>query len=167
MEWNELTRAEKIAHLFDYPYPQRLEMVHELWGENASEYAEIVHFPPMTPCEEIVTVIKLTGKTQYAYVSLCDDDFGVITNDDIEKNCDEALALIRWYKKVMSSKQPVKLDFSLYDEKTLIGKACTEEGYRGDSDGFGVEPDMWANALFDFEMKVIAPFRPGYNRHND
>ncbi len=30
MKWNELTRAEKIVYLFDYPYPERLTNVKEL-----------------------------------------------------------------------------------------------------------------------------------------
>lgn len=163
MKWDELTRAEKIAHLFDYPYPERLAKVKELWGIDASEYVGTVEFPPMTPWEEIVTVIKQTGKRQYAYVNLSADNFDAVTKHDILRKSDEALALVGWYKEVMKSKQPIKLGFDLYDEKTLICRVCTEQGYRGDEDGFGVEPDMWANALFDFEGNVIRPFIPGYH----
>ncbi len=162
MKWNELTRAEKIAHLFDYPYPERLTKVKELWGIEASEYAETVNFPPMTPWEEIVTVIKQTGKMQYAYVNLSVDSFGAITNHDLSRNSEEALALVRWCKEVMRSKQPIQLGFNLYDKETLVCRVCTEAGDRGDEEGFGMEPDKWASALFDFEGNVIQPFTPGY-----
>ncbi len=162
MKWTELTRAEKTAHLFDYPYPDRLKKVKELWGEKASEYGGTVYFPFMTPWEEIIAVMKQTGEKQYVYVKLGVNDFGVITNEDIMNKEDESLALVRWHDKVMNDAQPVLLGFEMYDEKTLICRVCTEEGYRGDEDGFGVEPDMWASALLDFEGKVIGPFRPGY-----
>ncbi len=157
-----MTRTEKIKQLFNYPYPERLEKVKELWGTSASEYAEMVNFPQGTPWEETIAVIRQTGKKQYAYVILKEGDFGVITNDDIVNNCDNSLALVGWYKEVMNSGQPIQLGFELFDDKTLICHVCTEEGYRGDEDGFGVEPDMWASALFDFEGNVIGPFRPGY-----
>ncbi len=162
MNWDKLTRAEKIAHLFDYSYPERLEKVRKLWGESATEYDERVSFPPNTPWNEIVAVIKQTGKTQYAYVTLKVGDFGVITHDDLENNCDESLALVGWRQKIMDSDRLIQLKFQLYDEKTLIARVCTERGYRGDEDGYGVEPDMWASALFDFKGNVVAPFRPGY-----
>ncbi len=162
MKWDELTRAEKIAHLFDYPYPERLTKVKELWGMDASEYVGTVEFPPMTLWEEIVTVIKQTGRIQYAYVNLSADSFGAIVNQDLLRNNEETLALIGWYKKAMKSRQPIRLGFELYGEKTLICRVCTKQGYRGDEDGFGVEPDMWASALFDFEGNVIRPFAPGW-----
>lgn len=162
MKWNKLTRAEKIAHLFDYPYSEQYEKVQELWGKDASIYANTEHFPQMTPWKEIAAVIKQTGKEQYAYVNLKENDFGAITNDDILNNDDSALALVRWYKKVIDSGQPTQLAFELYDETTLIGRVCTERGYNGDEDGFGVEPDRWACALFDFEGHAVKPFRPNY-----
>lgn len=43
-----------------------------------------------------------------------------------------------------------------------MSRVCTEEGDWGDEDGFGVESDLWASALFDFEGKIVRPFCPGY-----
>ncbi len=168
MNWNELTRAEKLEHLFDYPYEERHDKVRELWGDAAREYNESVMFPPSTPWEEIVAVIKKTGKTQEAYVTLGVNDFDVISIEDFRRKEDEICALLGWRKVVLSSGKPIRLGFDLYDEKTLVCHVCTEQGYRGDGDGFGVEPDWWASALFDFKGNVIGPFRPGYTyRTND
>ncbi len=157
-----MTRTEKIGHLFDYPYEERDDKVKELWGEEAHMYNMHIWFSKSAPWPEILQTIR-KGATASAYVTLTQDDFDVITADDLRNNSDEAAALIGWWKEVFGEHNGcVQLDFQLYDENTIVCRVCTEEGYRGDSDGFGVEPDMWANALFDFEGKVIRPFRPGY-----
>ena len=65
----------------------------------------------------------------------------------------------------MNSVEPRRLNLCLATLKQCAIvklRVCTEEGDRGDEYGFGVEPDMWASALFDFEGSVIQPFALGY-----
>ncbi len=162
MEWNELSRAEKIEHLFDYPYEERRDKVKELWGDEAQIYAEHIHFPFPAAWPDLVAVLKKIGKSQNAYVRLTEQDFKVITPDDWRRDKDETWALIEWHHEVMKSKELVLLEFDLYDKETLACNVCTQMGDRGDSDGYGVEPSCWANALFDFNGKVTRPFSPGF-----
>lgn len=63
---------------------------------------------------------------------------------------------------MLRSSKPKQLDLELYDDNCIVCRVCTEEGDRGDEDGLGVEPDMWASALFDFEGNIIQTFAPGY-----
>ncbi len=161
MEWNELSRAEKIAHLFDYPYDERGEKVRELWGKDASEYVERVCFPYGTPWHEMVTVLKMTGKSQKIYVRLTIDDTYAVSVEDMERNEDAATAMLGWRKELYTDAQKVLLYVSKFDETRLLGSVCIDEGYRGDSDGYGVEPSVWVCALYDYDGRIVAPFKPG------
>lgn len=38
--WDELSRAEKIKHIFDYPGSMRNSQAKDLWGPEASGYYE-------------------------------------------------------------------------------------------------------------------------------
>lgn len=162
MNWNKWSRAEKIEHLFDYSYDERADKVEELWGIEATEYDGHICFPCQTPWEEIMAVLKKTGKEQHAYVILDRSCFGDIICEHTVSRDPEVKALYKWYRRVTRSKRAILLGFELYDESTLVSRVCTEEGDWGDEDGFGVKPDLWASALFDFEGKIVRPFCPGY-----
>lgn len=64
--------------------------------------------------------------------------------------------------KMLCGFKPKLLNLKFYDNNSLVTWVCTEEGDHGDEDGFGVETDMWACALFDIEVNIIQPFAPGY-----
>ncbi len=176
--WNELTRAEKIRHIFDYPESMRDSQAKDLWGLEASGYYEYLHFPPTAPWEEIVEVLKSSHHCQCtAYVRLTDKDFKLFGEEYYkqlrEKEKDlpfkyrlwqdsEYCAYLDWREKMLRGSKPKLLNLEFYDDNHLVSRVCTEEGDHGDEDGFGVEPDMWACALFDFEGHVIRPFAPGF-----
>ncbi len=154
-KWKKYSRAEKIEHLFDYPYEERGEKVRELWGVPASEYAESVYFPSGTPWSEIVTVLKITGKMQKVYAKVNIDDVYGVSVEDVEKNEDEALAMLGWRRRLMTLDEEDLFYIELCDENTLICNVCTESGFQS-------EHDYWANALLDLGGKVIRPFEPGH-----
>ena len=56
--WDELSRIEKIKHIFDYLETTRNSQAKNLWGPEASGYNEHIHFPLTTPWKEVVEVIK-------------------------------------------------------------------------------------------------------------
>lgn len=174
--WDELSREEKIEHLFDYPESMRDGQAKDLWGPEASGYCEHIHFPPTVPWEEVVEVIKRSRHYQTVYVRLTDKDFKTFDADDLEgvyreeeklpiykqKFGNEYRAFLAWRKEMLRNTKPKPLKLELYDDNRLICRVCTEEGDRGDEFGFGMEPDMWASGLLDFEGNVIQPFVPGY-----
>ena len=176
--WGELSRVEKIKHIFDYPESMRDSQAKDLWGSEASGYYEHIYFPPTAPWKEVVEVIKSNHHCQcIAYVRLADKDFKFFDEEDIKKlrEKEDALPLmyslrlhseyyayLEWREKMLRSSKTKLLNLQFYDDNSLVCRVCTEEGDRGDEDGFGVEPDMWASALLDFEGNVIQPFAPGY-----
>ncbi len=175
--WNELNREAKIKTLFDYPASMRDSQAKDLWGPEASGYYERICFPPTAPWNEILEIIKNSNARQTVYVKLTDKDFKVFNSHDIKKMNEkketlplkysmllsrEYHAFLKWREKMCRSSKPKRIDLELYDDNRLISRVCTEEGDYGDEQGFGVEPDMWTCALFDFEGKVIQPFAPGY-----
>lgn len=175
--WDELSRAEKIKHIFDYPESMRDSQAKDLWGPEASGYYEHIHFPPTASWKEVVEVLKSSHNCQCtAYVQLTDKDFKIFDTDELRREnerekglplykCkfnDEYRAFLAWRKKMLRSSTPKQLNLELYDDNSIVCRVCTEEGDRGDEYGFGMEPDMWASALFDFEGNVIQPFVPGY-----
>ncbi len=161
MEWQKLTRAEKIEHLYDYPFEERHEKVEELWGEKASICAEHVVFPHPTAWDDLVTLLKKTGYSQMTYLHLTEKDFKQLTPDDWRRDWFDADAFIDWQNEVMKEEERF-LEFSLYDDDTLLCNVCTKNRGYGDSDGYGMEPSSWACALFDLNGNVIRPFAPGY-----
>lgn len=46
-----------------------------------------------------------------------------------------------------------RIDFELIELMV-----CIEEGYRGDSDGFGVEPDVWMKGYLSMDGRFASPF---------
>lgn len=175
--WNELSRAEKIKHIFDYPESMRNNLVKDLWGPDASVYCEHIYFPPTASWEEVVEVIKSSRQRHSAYIQLTYKDFKTYTPDELQKECkkrknlpfkfqiqadNEYHAFMAWRKKILHSHTSQPLNFELYDENSILCRVCTGEGDYGDEYGFGVEPDMWASAIFDFTGKIIQPFAPGF-----
>lgn len=176
--WNELSRAEKIKHIFDYPESMRDSQAKDLWGPETSGYYEHIHFPPTAPWKEIVEVLKSCHNCQCtAYVRLTDKNFKCFGEEDLKKlrekekdlpfkyrlwQDSEYCAYLKWREKMLRGSKPKLLNLEFYDDNSIVSRVCTEEGDRGDEDGFGVEPDMWASALFDFKGNVIQPFAPGY-----
>lgn len=176
--WNELSRAEKIKHIFDYPESMRDSQAKDLWGPEAFGYYEHIHFPPTTLWKEVVEVLNSCHNCQCtAYVRLTDKDFKCFGEEDFKKlrekekdlpfkyrlwQNDEYCAYLKWRKKMLRGSKPKLLNLEFYDNNIIVSRVCTKEGDRGDEYGFGVEPDMWASALFDFEGNVIQPFAPGY-----
>lgn len=175
--WNELSRDGKIKSLFNYPESMHERYVKELWGPEASVCYGHISFPPDAPWSEIVEVLKSSHSHHTTYVHLNSEDFKMPgpeeLNTEYEKLKDKPIhyrlelyedyqAFFFWRAKMLRSPGPKKLDLALYDDSSLICRVCTREGYRGDDDGFGVEPDSWASALFDLDGNVIRPFAPGY-----
>lgn len=168
--WNELDRAEKIKHLFDYPESMRSSLVKELWGPEAiGGYREHIYFPPDAPWCEIIEVIKNSQECQTVYMRLTDKDFKVFSPEmerEIYNKVDlytkrEYVAFAIWQEKVLRNSKPIPLDLEHYDENSLVCRVCTKEGDYGDEHGFGMEADMWASAIFDLDGHVIRPFEPG------
>lgn len=176
--WDELSRAEKIKHIFDYPESMRNSQAQDLWGAEASGYNKHIYFPPTAPWKEVIEVIKNNPHCYARYdIRLTDKDFKFFDENDMiklrEKTKDlhpkyslrqdrEYYAYLGWRNRILRSSKPEKLNLELYDDNRIVCKVCTEEGDSGDEYGFGVEPDMWAIALFDFEGNVIQPFVPGF-----
>ena len=176
--WSELSRTEKIRHIFDFPESMRDSQTKDLWGPEASGYNNYIYFPSTAPWEEVVEVLKSNHDCQCtAYVRLTDKDFKFFGEEDFKKLREkgkklrliyslrydnEYCAYQEWREKMLRGTRPKLLNLEFYDDNSLVSRICTEEGDRGDEDGFGVEPDMWACALFDFEGNVIQPFAPGY-----
>lgn len=176
--WDDLDRGEKIKHIFDYPESMRDSQAKDLWGQEAYGYSRYIFFPPDASWKEIVEVIRSNHKCQCSvYIRLTEKDFKFFDEDDLKKlrkkvkNLPsksgfilnrEYCAYLRWREKLLNSSKPELLGIEFYDKKSLICRVCTEEGDWGDEYGFGVEPDMWACALFDYEGNTIQPFAPGY-----
>ena len=169
--WNELSRAEKIKSLFDYPDEMRDSQAKGLWGPDAYAYSNHIWFPIDAPWNEIVEVIKHSHGSHAVYVRLTYKDFKSFDSDytvrGFERGKDrtsghEYVAFAKWRKKILRSSRPEPLDLELFDENRIVCRVCTEEGDRGDEYGFGVEPDVWASALFDLDGNIIRPFAPGY-----
>lgn len=169
--WDELSRTEKIQALFDYPASMRDMQAKDLWGPDAAGYYEHIYFPVGAPWKEIVEVIKNSHSSHTVYLRLTYKDFKVFepgyiksefegTKDRFSRH--EYVAFTIWSKKILRSSKPVLLNMELYGKNRIACWVCTEEGDHGDEYGFGVEPDMWASALFDFEGNVIRQFAPGY-----
>ena len=75
--WDELSRIEKIKHIFDYLETTRNSQAKNLWGPEASGYNEHIHFPLTAPWKEVVEVIKSSHYSHTAYVRLTDKDFKI------------------------------------------------------------------------------------------
>ncbi|MBV4203546.1 hypothetical protein KSZ28_07450 [Bacteroides salyersiae] len=95
--WDELSRAEKIKHIFDYPESIRNSQAKDLWGPEVSGYYEHIHFPLTTLWEEIVEVIKSSHYSYTAYVRLGDKDFKIPNSDDLRKESGSKKNLPLWY----------------------------------------------------------------------
>ena len=83
--WDELSRIEKIKHIFDYLETTRNSQAKNLWGPEASGYNEHIHFPLTAPWKEVVEVIKSSHYSHTAYVRLTDKDFKIPNPDDLRK----------------------------------------------------------------------------------
>ena len=144
--WDELSRIEKIKHIFDYLETTRNSQAKNLWGPEASGYNEHIHFPLTAPRKEVVEVIKSSHYSHTAYVRLTDKDFKIPNPDDLRKESEskrnlplwysfrfdnEYCAFLVWCEKMLSNSRPKQLDLELYDEKTLVCRICVEEGDRG------------------------------------
>ena len=73
--WNELSRAEKIKSLFDYPDEMRDSQAKDLWGPDAYAYSNHIWFPVDAPWNEIVEIIKNSHSSHSVYVRLTYKDF--------------------------------------------------------------------------------------------
>ncbi len=174
-DWNELTRAEKVEHFFDYPEETRQDRVKELWGEEAHQYMMHIYFPLNTPWDEIVTITKLTkGQSQSIYLTLAADDFqiyeaaadsltseGKLDRYQLRK-WEERITFQAWCVRTIRDKQPIRAELKWNKESQLVANVCIEEGGYGDDDGFGVEPTVWGSAILDETGKIICPFSLGY-----
>ncbi len=171
--WDGLSREEKIRHLFEYPAEMRDRQAKELWGPKAGGYNEHIYFPPDAPWHEIVEVIKHSHGSQMVYMRLKEKDFMTFDaesrkrererrNIDRKRPNAEYLAYLEWRTKVLRRSKPEMLSLELYRDNKIICRVCTDEGDYGDEDGFGVEPDWWASAIFDMDGNTIRPFSPGY-----
>lgn len=84
--WSELSRTEKIRHIFDFPESMRDSQTKDLWGPEASGYNNYIYFPSTAPWEEVVEVLKSNHDCQCtAYVRLTDKDFKFFGEEDFKK----------------------------------------------------------------------------------
>ena len=95
--WDELSRIEKIKHIFDYLETTRNSQAKNLWGPEASGYNEHIHFPLTAPWKEVVEVIKSSHYSHTAYVRLTDKDFKIPNPDDLRKESESKRNLPLWY----------------------------------------------------------------------
>ncbi len=180
--WNNMNRADKIKDLFKCTESEFNVRVKELWGEEAQTYSYDITFPVSAPWAEIAEVIRMRRAYHMVHIVLTEDDFMYYVEDEIPKKLYDENGRLKkplksyrktsdsveykaykdWRSMMLRNRRPKRLDVRLYDENTLISRMCTLEGGRGDEDGFGVEPDMWASALIDFNGRVVRPFSPGY-----
>lgn len=177
-DWMSLSREQKLEKLFVCPDLWRCHQAQDLWGEGAYGFGDMVNIPYGVSWEEVVKVVfatkhycKITLKVKPEYISDIDlDEFmhlvkrinkpGKICQIDPRYVQKEFFAFSKWRRKY-SGKSKCLFYAERFNDNSLILFVCTEEGDRGDEDGFGVEPDMWTSAIFDLHENPIIPFRPG------
>lgn len=187
-EWLGLSRTEQIRTLFDLPLSVRCEQARFLWGPDAHAYDRHVCFPWGVSWEEIVEVVKISGDvSQTATLPMKRVYFSDIDWQGFQKimgrvniprrPCSidpryadrEYFAFDRWRHKMLSGERPRRAEvcIRMFDDRTLLLYKMTEAGDRGDEQGYGMEPEMFASALADMSGNVIRPFRPGIIRPED
>ena len=143
----------------------------DLWGPEAYGYYGHIYFPAGASWKEIAEVMKNSRTSHTVYVKLTNKDFKVFDPDYMPEKFEsrndravrhEYVAFTKWRARVLRRSCLEQVDMEFYNDHSLVCRVCTEEGDRGDEYGFGVEPDMWASALFNFDGNIILPFAPGY-----
>lgn len=178
-KWLELSREEKILNLFDCPSSWRRKQVQYLWGTDAVGYGDWAQIPSDIAWSEIAKVIcngncrcSVTMKMKREYISQINlDEFhellgqvnkpGEFCHIDPDYADREFWAFSSWRNTNFFGGKEYVFTVEKFDENTLLFMLCTRRGSHGDEDGFGVEPDMWTSALFDFNGNIVRPFLPG------
>ncbi len=178
-QWLKLSREEKILNLFDCPPSWRRKQVQYLWGADAVGYGDWVRIPSDVAWSEIAKVTSVencrcsvTMKMKREYISQINlDEFhellgqvnkpGEFCRIDPDYADREFWAFCSWRNTNFFGGKEYVFTVEKFDENTLLFMLCTCRGSYGDEDGFGVEPDMWTSALFDFNGNIVRPFQPG------
>lgn len=178
-DWLMLSREQKLETLFECPDSWRCRQAQSLWGEDAYGFGEMVNIPYGVSWEEIVKIVfstkhycSITLEVKPEYISDMDHDAFMLLvkqankrgepfQEDLSYAQKEFCAFSAWRTARCRGKSNCLFYAEKFDDNSLILFACTEEGDRGDEDGFGVEPDMWTSAIFDINGNPIILFRPG------
>lgn len=172
-QWIKLSREDQLRTLFDCPSSWRRNQVQHLWGAEACGYGECVHIPPGVALSEVAQAlhsgkghcsVKFEVKREYlSQMNL--DEFHrqlKLANESGEFYCSdpdyadrEYRAFNSWRNSNFLGEKEYIFTVEKFDENTLRFIYCTEQGDNDDEDGFGVEPDMWTSALFDFNGNIV------------